>query len=125
MESWKLREIELTPHEPLILASTDEGRAIAIALRAGEALRDHQVHERAWVTVVSGEVEMEDAAREVSVAGEGTLFAFAPGERHEVRARTDARLLLLLTPWPGEGHPGAMSLDAKRDARATARLRAS
>ena len=25
----------------------------------------------------------------------------------EVRARSDARLLLVLAPWPGEGHPGA------------------
>ena len=26
---------------------------------------------------------------------------------HEVRAITDARLLLVLAPWPGDGHPGA------------------
>jgi hypothetical protein len=26
---------------------------------------------------------------------------------HEVRARSDARLLLVLAPWPGPGHPGA------------------
>ena len=26
---------------------------------------------------------------------------------HEVRARSDARLLLVLAPWPGDGHPGA------------------
>ena len=32
---------------------------------------------------------------------------FDPKERHEVRAVTDARLLLVLAPWPGEGHPGA------------------
>jgi hypothetical protein len=24
-----------------------------------------------------------------------------------VHAETDARLLLVLAPWPGEGHPGA------------------
>ena len=124
MESWKVRELELEPHEPLILASNDEGRAIAIALPAGEALRDHQVHERAWVLVIAGEVDMEAADGETTTAGEGALFAFAPNERHEVRARIDTRLLLLLTPWPGAGHPGAMSLDAKRAARASARDRA-
>jgi hypothetical protein len=32
---------------------------------------------------------------------------FDPGERHEVRAVSDARLLLVLAPWPGAGHPGA------------------
>ena len=30
---------------------------------------------------------------------------YDPTERHEVRAISDARLLLLLAPWPGEGHP--------------------
>jgi len=39
--------------------------------------------------------------------GPGLLAVFEPGERHEVRARSDARLLLVLAPWPGEGHPGA------------------
>jgi len=35
------------------------------------------------------------------------MAVFDPGERHEVRARSDARLLLVLAPWPGDGHPGA------------------
>jgi hypothetical protein len=30
---------------------------------------------------------------------------FDPNERHEVTAKSDARLLLVLSPWPGEGHP--------------------
>ena len=30
-----------------------------------------------------------------------------PNERHEVRAKSDARLVLVLAPWPGEGHPSA------------------
>jgi hypothetical protein len=30
---------------------------------------------------------------------------FDPNERHEVRATKDARLILMLSPWPGEGHP--------------------
>jgi hypothetical protein len=42
---------------------------------------------------------------------------FAPGERHEVTASTTARLLLLLTPWPGHGHPGAMTIREKLYAR--------
>jgi quercetin dioxygenase-like cupin family protein len=35
----------------------------------------------------------------------GFLAHFEPNERHEVRASTDSRLLLILSPWPGEGHP--------------------
>jgi hypothetical protein len=36
-------------------------------------------------------------------------------------ARSDARLLLVLAPWPGDGHPGAMSLEDKASARERAR----
>ncbi len=36
----------------------------------------------------------------------------------------DARLLLVLAPWPGDGHPGAMTLDEKAHVRERARDRA-
>jgi len=39
--------------------------------------------------------------------GTGLAAVFDPKERHTVRAATDARLLLVLAPWPGDGHPGA------------------
>ena len=45
-----------------------------------------------------------------AAGGSGLVVEFAPGERHAVLARTTARLLLLLTPWPGDGHPGTMPL---------------
>jgi quercetin dioxygenase-like cupin family protein len=57
--------------------------------------------------VVDGEIEIEvDGGKTIS-GGPGLLAVFDPNERHEVRARTDARLLLVLAPWPGPGHPGA------------------
>ena len=37
--------------------------------------------------------------------GPGLLAVFDPNERREVLATDHARLLLLLSPWPGEGHP--------------------
>jgi quercetin dioxygenase-like cupin family protein len=77
---------------------------IAINLPAGERLQEHQVHERAWVVVAAGEVEFEQGS-EVASGGPGFLVHFDPKERHEVRAQTDSRLILLLSPWPGEGHP--------------------
>jgi redox-sensitive bicupin YhaK (pirin superfamily) len=106
MEHWALRSIDGEPHHPQILHSArGEARAIAIHRRAGEQLTDHEVHERAYLTVVAGSVEVEAGA--TVAAGAGTLFVFDPKERHEVRATSDARLLLLLAPWPGDGHPGS------------------
>ena len=49
----------------------------------------------------------------------GLVVAFAPNERHAVHARSDTRLLLLLTPWPGVDHPGAMTLEQKANAATT------
>ena len=104
MEHWDLRSLAVEPRHPQILQSAHgEGRAIALHLLAGEKLQDHEVHERAYLTVVDGEVEV-DAGETVS-AGPGSLLVFDPRERHEVRATSDARLLLLLAPWPGDGHP--------------------
>jgi quercetin dioxygenase-like cupin family protein len=62
------------------------------------------VHERAWLVVASGEVELEQDGR-TETGGAGFLAHFQANERHEVRATSDARLLLILAPWPGEGHP--------------------
>lgn len=107
MEHWDLRSIDVEPHRPVVLHSTrGEARSVALALPAGEALSEHQVHERAHVVVADGEVEVEADGNTIS-AGPGALFVFDPGERHEVRATADARLLLVLAPWPGDGHPGA------------------
>src|SRR5581483_8959576 len=109
--------VELRAHSPEILASTDEARAVVLEIPAGESLQDHQVHERAWVTVMAGEVEVTAAGGERAAGGSGLMIEFAPGERHAVRARTTARILLLLTPWPGDGHPGAMPLADKAAVR--------
>jgi quercetin dioxygenase-like cupin family protein len=105
MESWDISTLDVQPHNPAVLASNDEGRVIAINLPEGERLQEHQVHERAWLVVASGEVEIDDADGASISGGPGLLAAFDPNERHEVRATTDARILLLLSPWPGVGHP--------------------
>lgn len=117
MNSWDLRALDLKPRLPEILSSSNAARAIALDLAAGESLADHQVHERAWLVVLSGEVEVTTSEGEGSRGGTGLLVEFAPGERHEVTASADARLLLLLTPWPGRGHPGALTIREKLYAR--------
>jgi quercetin dioxygenase-like cupin family protein len=125
MKSWDVGTLELHPHSPEILSSNDETRAIALEIPAGEQLADHQVHERAWVVVIDGEVEFSTAAGERVAGGRGLTVEFDPGERHALLARTNARLLLLLTPWPGPGHPGAMALEDKAMASTRAADRAA
>jgi len=125
MKSWDIRTLDALPHAPKILSTTDDARAIVLSLPAGERLQEHEVHERAWVVVADGEVEITSAAGGDGVSGgPGLLVELAPRERHEVAARTDARLLLLLTPWPGEGHPGALTMEQKENARRDAAERA-
>ena len=104
METWDIASLDVGPHQPEVLRSDPEARVIAINLPAGEELQEHEVHERAWLVVAAGDVEVEQDGSTVS-GGAGFAAHFDPKERHEVRASSDARLLLFLAPWPGEGHP--------------------
>jgi quercetin dioxygenase-like cupin family protein len=117
MQSWDLRTVAVEPHQPEILSSGEDARAILLYLPAGEELQEHEVHERARVAVVEGEVEVSLPSGESLAGGPGHLLEFEPGERHTVAAKTDSRLLLILSPWPGDGHPGAMTLEEKGEAR--------
>ncbi len=120
METWDLRDLDVAAHKPHILSSSDAARVIALNLPAGDQLQEHEVHERAWLVVLDGEIEVRHDGDSVS-GGPGLVAEFAPREPHEVHAATDSRLLLFLAPWPGDGHPGAMSLDDKANARDRAR----
>ncbi|HEY0316788.1 MAG TPA: cupin domain-containing protein [Solirubrobacterales bacterium] len=117
MRSWDLKSVEAEPHRPQILASADDARTVLLQLPSGESLQEHEVHERARIVVVEGDVEVTTPAGDFQSASAGHLFEFEPGERHTIAARSDARLLLILSPWPGDGHPGAMTLDEKSEAR--------
>jgi quercetin dioxygenase-like cupin family protein len=119
MQSWNVNDLDLQPHAPQILTSTEDARAIVLAVPAGEALDDHQVHERAWVTILSGEAEITTPAGQTVTGTAGLVVLFEPRERHAVRAVSDLRLLLVLTPWPGDGHPGTMALAGKRNVAAS------
>lgn len=114
MRHWNLHEIE-TPdgtRSPVVVYSRDgEGRVVLIRLSPGQQLGDHGVHEAALLLVLDGAVHV--AAGDESVdAGAGELFRFDPDERHSVTSDGGARVLLTLTPWPGDGH----YLDAPADA---------
>jgi quercetin dioxygenase-like cupin family protein len=104
MDTWDITSLDVQPQQPEVLRSDDETRAIAINLRAGEALQEHEVHERTWLFVAAGTIEVEHDGQSVT-GGPGFLAHFEPHERREVRAQSDARLVMLLSPWPGDGHP--------------------
>jgi quercetin dioxygenase-like cupin family protein len=107
MQSWDLLAME-TPdgvRTPVVLHSGD-ARAILLRLEAGQTLGDHEVRERAWLTVLEGEVEVA-RGEALTTAVAGTLVMFDPGERHSVSSAAGARVLLLLAPWPAAGHYGA------------------
>jgi quercetin dioxygenase-like cupin family protein len=123
MKSWMTTDLELKPHAPAILSSSDDLRIVSLLIPAGESLDTHQVHEHAFVVVIDGEIEVTTEAGGHASGGRGLLVEFAPNERHAVRAQSDAHLLLLLTPWPGPGHPGAMSVEKKASARSDAAKR--
>ena len=105
MEAWDIRNLDVQPRHPQVLDSEAEGRAIVIQLPAGEQLQEHQVHERAWLVVVDGAIEIASPDGSSASGGPGFLAGFDPRERREVTATEDSRLLLVLSPWPGEGHP--------------------
>jgi len=115
MQSWALNEIE-TPggsRSPVVLSSADEGRAVLIGLEPGQELGEHQVKEKAFLVVIDGRVRVEAGGESVD-AGPGTLHAFEPDERHSVSSEGGARLLMLLAPWPGEGHYRGDDSQARR-----------
>lgn len=104
MQSWDLLDIHAPGGtvDPTVLYS-GEARAVLIAFEPGQELGEHEVKERAFVTVVAGEVEV-DADGGTIKAGPGHLFVFDPGERHALRSPAGARVLLLLAPWPAASH---------------------
>jgi len=105
VQSWNLREIA-TPggsRSPVVLRSDHAARAVLISLEPGQALGDHQVKERALVAVLDGTVRVE-AGGDTVEGGLGCFFSFDADERRSISSDEGARILLVLAPWPGEGH---------------------
>ena len=104
METWDIASLDVQPHKPEVLRTDKEVRVIVIQLPAGEEMQDHQTHERGYLVVVSGRIEVNQGGDSVS-GGPGFLAQFDPNERRQIKASEDSRLVLMLGPWPGEGHP--------------------
>jgi quercetin dioxygenase-like cupin family protein len=105
MQSWNLREIDAPGgrSSPVVLRSDESARAVLIVLDPGQRLGDHQVKERALVAVVDGHVQVESGGETVE-GGAGCFFSFDADERRSISTDGGARILLVLAPWPGEGH---------------------
>ena len=105
MQSWDVREIEAPEgtRRAAALETVDGARAIIIRLAPREELGDHQVRERAWLMVVDGTARVV-AGDDIVEAGSGTLLTLEPGERHSVASVGGARIVMILSSWPGEGH---------------------
>ena len=86
-----------------MLRSDSSARAILVALDAGQALRDHLTKEGALVSIVEGSVRVESGGETVD-ADAGCIFYFEADERRSIASDSGARLLMVFSPWPGEGH---------------------
>ena len=75
-----------------------------------------------WILVVDGEVEIEADGATTS-GGPGLLALTAPNERHEVRAKTDARLVLCSLPGREPGTPPSARGRSRRRGHARPALR--
>ena len=104
MQSWDLTKIEAPEgtRSPAVLETVDGARAIVIRLAPGQELGDHQVRERAWLTVVKGEARIR-TGDEVVEARPDTLLTFEPSERHGVESEHGAQIILILSPWRWNG----------------------
>lgn len=105
MQHWDLLAVDASrgTRDPYVVHQDDGARAVLVVLTPGQALGEHQVKENAWVAVVEGTVQVSAGEERVELH-RGGLMRFEPGERHSVSTVEGARILMLLSPWPGEGH---------------------
>jgi quercetin dioxygenase-like cupin family protein len=105
VQSWNLTEIEMPggSRSPVVLRSDAGARVVLIALEPGQSLGDHQVKEGALVSVVDGAVRVQSGGETIEGAA-GCFFSFDPDERRSITSDSGARLLMVFSPWPGEGH---------------------
>ena len=102
MQRWDLLAIDAPQgtRDPVVVAQDEGARAVLVVLSPGQELGEHQVKENAWVAIVEGTVRVTADGESVDV-GAGALLRFEPAERHSFSSEGGARILMVLTPWPG------------------------
>jgi quercetin dioxygenase-like cupin family protein len=105
MQHWDLLAVDAArgTRDPYVVHQDDAARAVLVVLAPGQELGEHQVKENAWISVVEGIVDVVCDGERLEL-GHGSLMRFEPGERHAISSAEGARILMLLSPWPGEGH---------------------
>jgi quercetin dioxygenase-like cupin family protein len=105
MQHWNLLAVDAArgTRDPYVVHQDEAARAVLVVLAPGQELGEHQVKENAWVSVVDGIVQVVCDGQQLEF-GQGSLMRFEPGERHAISSAEGARILMLLSPWPGEGH---------------------
>jgi quercetin dioxygenase-like cupin family protein len=105
MQYWDLLAVDASrgTRDPVVVHQDDGARAVLVVLTPGQELGEHQVKENAWISVVEGTVQVAAGGEQLEL-GQGGLMRFEPGERHAISSAGGARILLLLSPWPGPGH---------------------
>jgi len=105
VQHWNLTAVDAPrgTRDPFVIFEDAGARAVLISLDAGQALGDHQVKENAWVSVIQGRIDATAGGETVEL-GPGGFLHFEPGERHSIESPDGARILLMLAPWPAEGH---------------------
>ncbi|MGZ4291546.1 MAG: cupin domain-containing protein [Gaiellaceae bacterium] len=106
MQRWNLLELDAPDgtRDPIVLHSDDGARAVLLVLQPGQELGEHQVKENAWLLVLDGEVQIADAGGATLTGSPGTMVRFDADERHAIGSAVGARVLLMLAPWPADGH---------------------
>jgi len=115
VEHWHLPSIEQSgTREPRVLFSQPEFRAVVVDLKLRDELGDHRVQEHTVLQVVSGRVRLGLGSRELECEA-GSLVRLQPRETRSVTALEPSRILLVLAPWPAEGHfPEGWEADPER-----------
>jgi quercetin dioxygenase-like cupin family protein len=82
-----------------VLSDTGAARTVLFALQAGQHLPEHDTSSQILVQVVRGRITFTAAGSSVE-ARAGTVLQLEAGVRHALVARTNAVVLLTLTPSP-------------------------
>jgi quercetin dioxygenase-like cupin family protein len=83
-----------------VLAETGAARVVLFAFKAGQTLKEHTTSSQILVQVVRGQITFT-AGQQSSVEGRaGTLFVLEARVPHSITARTNAVVLVTMTPSP-------------------------